>query len=169
MLYCDRIDLSEGVDPAKSNNSKESIICHNSLFNHEFKFQHSICNGCHDLTIVSVNISNIAIITLKGVAYRCVIHDISKFEAVCWKILYLVIVGIYKMHIKEIKIKSRVFNNLIKSKNLKTRNILIDKKNYDDLVIYFIRYDGRKSIRILSPYYNKLIGTIEEHERKITW
>ena len=47
------------------------------------------------------------------------------------------------MHIKEINIKNGVFNNLIKSKNLKTRNILIDKKNYEDLVIYFIRYDNQ--------------------------
>ena len=28
MLYYDRIDLSEGIDVAKSNNSKECIICH---------------------------------------------------------------------------------------------------------------------------------------------
>ena len=28
MLYCDRIDLSEEIDVAKSNNSKECIVCH---------------------------------------------------------------------------------------------------------------------------------------------
>ena len=38
-----------------------------------------------------------------------------------------------------------------------------------DLLIYFTRYDGCKSIRILTLYYNKLMGTIEEHERKNTW
>ena len=28
MLYYDRIDIREGIDLAKSNNSKESMICH---------------------------------------------------------------------------------------------------------------------------------------------
>ena len=28
MLYYDRIDITEGTDPTKSNKSKECIICH---------------------------------------------------------------------------------------------------------------------------------------------
>ena len=28
MLYYDKIDISEGIDPAKSNNSKECMVCH---------------------------------------------------------------------------------------------------------------------------------------------
>ena len=52
---------------AESNNSKEYMIFHYRFFNHGFKFQDSICNGCHDLTILSVNISDIAIITVKNV------------------------------------------------------------------------------------------------------
>ena len=51
------------------------------FFNHGFEFQDSVSNGCHDLTMVSVNISNIAIITVKNVDYRCIIHSISKSEA----------------------------------------------------------------------------------------
>ena len=56
---------------------------------------------------------------------------------------------------------------ILKPKKLETKNILNDKKN-TDLLIYFTRYDGRKSIRILILYYNKLRGTIEEHEGKNT-
>ena len=56
-------------------------IRHYWLFNHGFKFQDSVCNGCHDLTMLSVNISNIAIITVKNVDFRCIIHSISKSEA----------------------------------------------------------------------------------------
>ena len=52
------------------------------IFNHGFKFQDSACNGCHDLTVSSVGISNIAIITVKNVDYRCIIHNISKSEAI---------------------------------------------------------------------------------------
>ena len=36
MLYCDRINLNEGIDVAKFNNSNECIVCH--YFNHEFEF-----------------------------------------------------------------------------------------------------------------------------------
>ena len=70
MLYYDIIDIIEGTDPANSNNSKECMVCHYWFFNHGFKYQVSVCNGCHDLLMQSVNISDIAIITGKGVDYR---------------------------------------------------------------------------------------------------
>ena len=37
------------------------------VFFNGFKFQDSVCNGCHDLTMLGVNISNIAINTVKNV------------------------------------------------------------------------------------------------------
>ena len=53
MLYYDRTDTSKGIDLAKSSNNKECTICHYWSFNHRFKFQDSVCNGCHDLTMFS--------------------------------------------------------------------------------------------------------------------
>ena len=47
-----------------------------------FKFQDSVCNVCHDLTMLSVNISDIAIITIKSVDYPWIIHNISKSDAI---------------------------------------------------------------------------------------
>ena len=82
MLYYDRSDASNGIDPTKSNKSRESMICHRFFFNHGFKFQGYVCNGCYDLTMLSVIISDIAIVTVKNVDYRCVIHNISKFQAI---------------------------------------------------------------------------------------
>ena len=82
MLYYDRIDISKGIDLAKSNNSKECMICHYWLFNHGFRFQDYVCNGCYDLSMLTINISDIAIITFKNVYYRCIIHNISKSEAI---------------------------------------------------------------------------------------
>ena len=82
MLHYDRIDISEGIDLAKSNNSKECMICHYYFFNYGFNFQDYVCNGCHDLTMLSVSISDIAIITFKNVDYRCIIHNISKSETI---------------------------------------------------------------------------------------
>ena len=61
MLYYDRIDISEGIDLAKSNKSKECMICHYWFFNHGFKFQDFVCNAWHDLTMLCLNISDIAI------------------------------------------------------------------------------------------------------------
>ena len=82
MLYYERIDISKGIVLAKGNNSKECMICHYWFFNHGFKFQDSVCNGCHDLTMLNAHISDIAIITIKNVDYRCNIHNISKSEAI---------------------------------------------------------------------------------------
>ena len=58
------------------------MICHYWSFNHGFKFQDYVCNGSHNLTMLNVNISHIAIITVKNVYYRYIIHSISKSEAI---------------------------------------------------------------------------------------
>ena len=82
MCY-NRIDIGEKTDPTKSNRSKECMICHYWFFNHGFKFQESVCNGCHDFKwMLSVSISDIAIITNKNVGYRYIVHNISKSEVI---------------------------------------------------------------------------------------
>ena len=73
MLYYDTKDISKWIDLAKSNNSKECVICHYFFSNHGFKFQDSVCNGCHDLTMLRLNISDIAIITVKNVDQKIVV------------------------------------------------------------------------------------------------
>ena len=82
MLLYNRIDISEEIDLAKSNKSKEHVICHYCFFNHEFKFQDYACNACHELTMLCHNISNITIIAVKNVDYHCIIHNISKSEVI---------------------------------------------------------------------------------------
>ena len=47
-----------------------------------FKFQPNACNGCHNLLMMSVNISDIAILNLKGSDYCCIIGLISKNEII---------------------------------------------------------------------------------------
>ena len=58
------------------------MICYYWFFNHGFKFQDSVCNGCHHLTMLSINISDIAIISSKNVGYSCIIHKITRSEAI---------------------------------------------------------------------------------------
>ena len=74
--------------------------------------------------------------------------------SICYKILCLMIVGMHKMHIREIDLENRVqnyfFDNLMKAKKIETKNISIDEKNYKDLLINFTRYVQSKSIKMLS-------------------
>ena len=73
------------------------------------------------------------------------------------------------MHSKETHIKNRVcnyyFDNLVKAKKQETENILINEKNYKDLVIYF-RLVYSKLIKMLL-HHHELMGNIKEHEGKI--
>ena len=83
MLYFDRIDVSEGIDVYKTSTSKDCDSCHYWYFlNKGFKFQLSVCNRCHDLLMMSMNLSDIAILNIKGSDYRCIIGGISKNEAI---------------------------------------------------------------------------------------
>ena len=82
MLYYEKIDTSKGIDLTKSNKIIGCMLCHNWFFNHGFEFQCSICNSCHDLTMLSVYVSDIAIITVKDVNCCCIIYDISKFQSI---------------------------------------------------------------------------------------
>ena len=73
------------------------MICHYRFLSHGFKFQDSVCNGCHGLTVLTFDIRNIAIITIKNVDYHCIIHNISRSKAINIKnILCLLIGDIYK-------------------------------------------------------------------------
>ena len=40
-----------------------------------------MCNGCHDLLMVSMNLSHAAILNNKDHDYHCIISGISKIEA----------------------------------------------------------------------------------------
>ena len=54
------------------------MICHYCYFNHGLRFQDSVCNGCYDSIIVCLNLSDIAIITVKKVDYCSIINNIIK-------------------------------------------------------------------------------------------
>ena len=96
MLYYDRIDMSERIDPTESNRSKESMICRYRFLDHGFKFQYSVCNGFHDLTMLSVSIRDGVVITVKNVDYPCIIDNSKSREINSLEILCLKIVDIYK-------------------------------------------------------------------------
>ena len=83
MLYFDRIEVSEGVDVNKTSESNKCDVCHYWHFSNNFsRLQPNPCNGCHDLLMMSMNLSDIAILNIKGSDYHCIISGISKNKAI---------------------------------------------------------------------------------------
>lgn len=71
MLYYDRIDLTEGINVAKTNSSKKCMAFNQEFFNHGFKIPNFVCAGRHDLKMFCL---------IRGV-YCYIIQDIIKYEA----------------------------------------------------------------------------------------
>ena len=64
MIYC---------DVNKTNASKECDVCHYWYFlNYSFKFQLDVCNRCQSLLMMSIKLSGIAILNIKGSDYPCI-------------------------------------------------------------------------------------------------
>ena len=83
MLEYNRIDISEGIDVNKTNWSKECDICHYWYFKYiGFKYERYLCNGCHDLMQKAMSCNNIAIVYVKGNAYRINFWYKSKDDAI---------------------------------------------------------------------------------------
>ena len=83
MLEYDRIDISEGIDINKTNASKECKICHYWYFKDiGFKYEPHLCNGCHSLMQKAVSFNDIAIVYVKGSAYRIHFWYMSKDDAI---------------------------------------------------------------------------------------
>ena len=83
MLYYDRINVSEGIGVNKTCESRKCDICHYwYCLDKGFKFQPNICNGCQDVLMMSMNLSNIAILNIHGANCCFIIRVISKSEAI---------------------------------------------------------------------------------------
>ena len=82
MLYFHRIDVSEGIDVNKTSASKKCNICHYwYLLNKSFKFQQNVYIRCHDLLMMSINLSDIAILNIESVDYCCIISELAKMRS----------------------------------------------------------------------------------------
>ena len=76
-------------------------------------------------------------------------------QFVCWKIQCLNIVGIYKIHVKEIDIKNPICNYYF-----------IDEENYNDVVIYFTRYVHNTWKNMLRQHFYNLMGKLKNRKEK---
>ena len=65
MLYCDRINVSKVIDFNKSSASREFDVCRYWYYlDKEFNLQPYVCNGCHDVLMMSMSLSNFAILKI---------------------------------------------------------------------------------------------------------
>ena len=70
--------MSEGINVDNTSEWKECDFCHYWQFlNKEFKFQPNACNGCHDLLMMPMNLSDIAILSIKSADYYGIISRIK--------------------------------------------------------------------------------------------
>ena len=83
MLEYNRINISEEIDIKKTNASRQCKICHYWYFKDiDFKYEPYLCNSCHGLMQKAVSFNDVAIVYVKGSAYRIHFWYMSKDDAV---------------------------------------------------------------------------------------
>ena len=83
MLHYDRIDASGEISVNKTSKPREWDICHYWCFlDKVFKFQPDVCNGCHDVLMMFMNLSDITILNINGADYHCIINGIIKSDVI---------------------------------------------------------------------------------------
>ena len=67
MLEYDRIDVSEGNDPNKTDGMRQYIICHYSYFlGVSYRFQSKVCNDRQDLIKKAISFNDAGIVSVIG-------------------------------------------------------------------------------------------------------
>ena len=86
MLHYNKIDVYEGIGVNKTSGLKERDVYNYWYFlKYSSQFQPNVCNRCHSLFLLLmmlINLSYIAISSINGSDYLCIISLISKNEAI---------------------------------------------------------------------------------------
>ena len=79
MLEYDRIDISEGIDINKTNESKECMLCYYWYFlSKNFSYGPYLCDGCFNIMQKSIDSKNIAVARVKKSLYINYFQDKKK-------------------------------------------------------------------------------------------
>ena len=72
MLEYDKIDISEGIDTNKcEETSRRCSLCKFYYFlDKNFSYGPFLCNGCHDMSLKAISMQKLAIINHNGNHYR---------------------------------------------------------------------------------------------------
>ena len=54
------------------------FFCYWYFLSYSFKFYPNVCNRCYDLLMMSINLSDVVILTIHGSEYCCIISLINK-------------------------------------------------------------------------------------------
>ena len=83
MLEYDRIDISEGIDINKcEETSRECSLCKFYYFlDKNFKYGPYLCDGCYDMSMKVVSMQNLTIINHNGNYYGVIFAFMSKKDA----------------------------------------------------------------------------------------
>ena len=94
MLEYDRIDISEGIDINKcEETSRKCSLCKFYYFlDKNFKYGPYLCDGCNDISIKAVSMQNLTIINHNG-NYYCVIFTFITKKIACNLIKNAIIMG----------------------------------------------------------------------------
>ena len=82
MLAYERIDISDGIDVIKSDESRECTLCHYWYFlDKSFSYGPYLCDGCYNMTQKCNKLKNTVITRIKKTVYRICFLFMSKREA----------------------------------------------------------------------------------------
>ena len=82
-LQYEKINVSEGIDINKSNKSKESMICHYcNLKKLVINLNHIFVIKCNDISMMTYELENIAILIVEWVGYRYVLSNMTENDAI---------------------------------------------------------------------------------------
>ena len=82
MLTYERIDISDGIDVNKSDESKECTLCYYwYILDTSFSYGRYLCDGCYNMTQKCNKLKNIVIIRIKKSVSRIFFLFMSKREA----------------------------------------------------------------------------------------
>ena len=78
MLYFHRMNVLKVLVLTNKVSVSKEIICQCPYFvDKGFRFQPTACNGCHDVSNLSVNINNITVLNINGIDYCCIIFELA--------------------------------------------------------------------------------------------
>ena len=83
MLQYEKIIVSEGIYVNKTSLSKECMLSHYWYFKDVgFKFEPHVYNKCHAVLMTAHELKTIAILSVKGAAFTCILRGTSEDEAI---------------------------------------------------------------------------------------
>ena len=82
MLQYKKISVSEGIDVKKQVLQKNVCFAIIVILKTLDVNLYHVCNKCHDVLTTAYELKNIAILSVRGVDFRCILWGISRDEAV---------------------------------------------------------------------------------------